>query len=833
MNINYSGKKQILTFLAVGATGILMPTLAKVYEVKGVVTETATGNGCPAAMYRIYSASDTILPVVSNITDTLGRFVQPLDSAGDYRLVTEFMGTRPGERIFTLTEKEPSVDLDTIPLSGDESTLSELVVTYRKPLIESDGNTLTYNMEEDPMAKSNNVLEMLRKVPLVTVDAEDNVKVKGSSSFKILVNGKEDPMFSTGNISTVLKAMPASTIKKIEVINEPGAKYDAEGTAGILNIVTVGKQNLEGVFGNVNAWLGKQGTGGSAYIRTKIGKVAASINGSYFASSVFNTETTMQSDVFNETSDDNYHQHIESSRSNPNYQSGYGNLNISWEPDTLNLFTASANISNWKYNFKSEGEMWMKNLAGKEMWSSNTINNNDMNSLSYGGQLSYQHTFRKEGHYIVASYQIGGSGSNYTNNELYTDAKNLPLPYRYLSNLSDGNYLRHIGQIDYALPITDKHLFEAGAKFTAMSNTNLNYPIQGESEATAAIVEGERRKTRQFQDIFALYASYRGKFGDFTGKAGVRYEYTDMGLQYLIGNMKDFSTKLNDVVPNLSLSYNFTPASNLRLGYQMRISRPGLWQLNPYRLEQSVTIISYGNPDLESERSHNLSLSYSNYGGKLGGSAGLEYYYEDNGITEYTFAGSDGKIHTTNGNIGRSQQTSLNFNLNWTIINNMDLSLYAYGYYKDIKADTNFLKSHRHGWGGNFNVNWNYRLPYSIRLSANGGGGSGWFDLQWKGDAWYYYGVSASKSFLKNDALTFTVNASNFLNPWKLNKSTTTAEGITRSSTYRYSQWGLSFSVSWQFGSLRSDVKRTAANVSGDDSGSGGGEGGGRKGGGM
>ena len=113
-------------------------------------------------------------------------------------------------------------------------------------------------MDEDPAAKSNSVLEMLRKVPMVTVDAEENVKVQGSSNFKILVNGKEDPMFSGSSLSTVLKAMPASSIRKIEVITEPGAKYDAEGTSGVLNIVTTGRQQLEGVFGNVNAWLNRQ-----------------------------------------------------------------------------------------------------------------------------------------------------------------------------------------------------------------------------------------------------------------------------------------------------------------------------------------------------------------------------------------------------------------------------------------------------------------------------------------------------------------------------------------------------------------------------------------------
>ena len=112
--------------------------------------------------------------------------------------------------------------------------LDDLVVTASVPLVHSDGAKLTYNVTEDPEAKSSNTLDILRKVPGVTVDAQENVKVNGQSSFKIFLNGKEDPMLS-GDIKTILKSMPASTIQKIEVISEPGAKYEAEGTGGILN----------------------------------------------------------------------------------------------------------------------------------------------------------------------------------------------------------------------------------------------------------------------------------------------------------------------------------------------------------------------------------------------------------------------------------------------------------------------------------------------------------------------------------------------------------------------------------------------------------------------
>lgn len=144
----------------------------------------------------------------------------------------------------TIRVKKDSVNMnDTVPYYNE--TLEDFVITTTRKLVQSDGATLTYNVSEDPEAATNTTLEILRKVPGVTVDANDEIKVNGQSSFKIYLNGKEDPMMS-GDIKTILKSMPASSIKKIEVISEPGAKYEAEGTGGILNIVTQTRQSQIG-----------------------------------------------------------------------------------------------------------------------------------------------------------------------------------------------------------------------------------------------------------------------------------------------------------------------------------------------------------------------------------------------------------------------------------------------------------------------------------------------------------------------------------------------------------------------------------------------------------
>ncbi len=789
------------------------------YKVSGTVADT-DGGPLPGALYRIYAPSDSVMPVVSNVTDSLGRFSQPLDSAGNYSLNVEYLGMKPAVRLFSLSTEQPETRLDSIILSSDEATLSELVVTYRKPVIESDGSTLTYNMDEDPAAKSNSVLEMLRKVPMVTVDAEENVKVQGSSNFKILVNGKEDPMFSGSSLSTVLKAMPASSIRKIEVITEPGAKYDAEGTSGVLNIVTTGRQQLEGVFGNVNAWLNRQGAGASAYARTKVKNVAASINAWYNQAGIFPVTNDGGSTVINIDSEMERVKEAIRKIKQPDYNSAGVNLNLSWEPDTLNLVTLSGNYNNFGHSYSGYSSQRTLTAAGVERWSALQNFNYSGTYNSAGGQLSYQHTFGRQGHHIVASYNFGYNDDNSRNTENYDDIKgDFPVEYFWRENASTGQYLRHVGQLDYSLPLRDKHVVELGAKGTFMTNTAHNVPRQGLSEEESATLTSEEMCTEQFQNIVAAYAAYTGKFGKFTGKAGLRYEHTDMGLRYRIGDRPDFSSRLDDAVPNVSLSYNPSPGASMRLGYQMRISRPGLWSLNPYRNE-SIGTVSYGNPDLKSEVSHGLSFSYNNYGGKLGGGIRAGYDYVGNGIMDYMFAEQD-IIHTTYANIGRQQTVRLDINGQWTIIPDMSLSIFLSGYYKDMKADAPRLTAQKSGWGGNFNVDWNYRIPIRMRFNVTGGAGSPWFDIQYRSSSWYYYGVSVSQSLLKEDALTLSLNATNFLNPIRTYRNEVVASNVINKSWSNFTQWQVGFSITYRFGSLKSDVRRTAADVTGDDAGSG------------
>lgn len=807
---NTKMNKKTLIFSLFSFLALSQAAYAADFKVSGKIATLAEDEPCSGATYRVFLSTDTVTPVAFNVADADGIFSQTLPSSGDYLLKVEYIGMTPYLRRFSLSEKNPYENCGTIALSPDDETLEEVVVTAKKKLVQSDGATLTYNVEDDPEASINTTIEMLRKVPMVTVDAEDNIKVNGNSNFKILVNGKEDPMLS-GDVKTVLKSMPAATIKKIEVITEPGAKYDAEGTGGILNIITIGKQSLAGFMTNYSLRVSNSNYGASFYGRTKIGNVTASANFNYSDAIDQGYNNSGTSILENLTNDNNRFQ-ISDSRSKYDWNYLGGNFNLSWEPDTLNLFTVQVNIGKNNYNSYNITNMRLENIDRVRQWSLDRNSDSGGKNVWMGANTSFQHTFRKQGHHIIGSY-IFGYGTDDSKQNIFTyNMDNIAEEYPWRFNDDDSYNRRHSLQIDYANPFSEKHLLEAGFKGTWQRDFQDSSPWYGTTQSDMELRESERIKMKQFQDIMAAYVSYTGNFGKWNTRVGLRYEYTRMGLLYYIGDYENFTSHLNDLVPNVAVSYRLGDASNLRLAYQMRIWRPSIGLLNPYRNTMSINEVSYGNPNLESEKSNSVSLSYSNYGGKIGGSFTLAYEREDNSIADYQFF-ENNILHSTYANIGHSQSTRANLNLQWSIIPMLNVGLYAGGSYRDIKADSPELKDSNSGWQGDFNLNVDYTFPFRLRMSAYGGGGTGWIDLQSKGSGYNYYGISLSRSFLKEDALSISAYGSNFIQPYRTGKYTQSSETSRLTNEYRYRQWSVGASVTFKFGALRTDVKRTQADL--------------------
>lgn len=477
------------------------------YAVKGTLVDSLTHESEPYATLRITLDKSPDKPVRLNVTDTQGKFQEKLPHTGNYTLQITSVGKRTVIRRFTITESKRVADLGTLYTCDDAQMLKGVEVVAQKPLVKAEIDKISYSIEDDPDSKTNTTLEMLRKVPLVTVDGEDNIQVNGSSNFKVHVNGKPNTLMSN-NPKEVLRSLPANSVKSIEVITEPGAKYDAEGIGGILNIITTDAK-MQGYNVTLGANANNMGISGYAYGTVQVGKFTLTGNYSYN----YQNQPRSLSESGREDFTSTDYRHLStggSSKNKGNFQ--FGNIEGSYEIDTLNLITFSANIFGGKFDTQGDSHTSMSDNEWNERYSYLTRNQSTNQFGNIGVNADYQHSFKKKGEYLTLSYKFNNSPNNNEADTYYDEVKDVPfsLPHQYFDN--DAHTAEHTAQVDYVNPFNGVHYMDAGMKYIYRENySDSQYFLenaQGEMEASQDLSS----KYQQGQHILAAYADYQLKW---------------------------------------------------------------------------------------------------------------------------------------------------------------------------------------------------------------------------------------------------------------------------------------------------------------------------------
>ncbi len=705
--------------------------------------------------------------------------------------------------------QEP-VYLDSVPDSLDPELLEEVVITGQKPLVQTQADKVTYNMDEDPTAQTATVLDALRKVPMVSVDADGNIKLKGEGNFKIYMNGKPDPALSS-NYKDILRAMPASSIKKVEVITETGAKYDAEGVGGIINIVTESRSKIDGYTATVNLTGSNRNIAGGVNALAKIGKVSVNLN--YNHSYGMNSVRQQQSVLY--LYDPVQHDYRMRTSMDMNNNFDFGGLQASWEPDSLNLFTVNANLFNVSVPLNTTLNYDMYTDSGESLWSYKARSDMKVRYFNYTVGANWQHNFRTPDHNIVFLYQYTRNTRKDNRTYIYEDYVNYPGTIPSLRNEIEYPDNEHTFQVDYTLPFLNKYTFETGAKYIMRRNHGDTRQYTSEDGVEWTFNPENSVDMDQHQDVAAVYAAWTGKFGSWIAKAGLRYEHAHLSSKFRTPGHEDFSQDLSDLVPNVMLSYTMPDYSSFNLAYQMRITRPGMEQLNPFRNQESPLSVSYGNPELISQKSNNVNLTYSNFTLPVQMNITLGYTYTDKLIQQYEFLGADNVSNTTYGNLGHCNQGSLFAYLAYPIIPGMRLSVNGGVNYADYKATQVGVRNH--GWGFNVGGDFTYQMPWDLELSAYGGAGKSAVSFQSSHSVWSYHGLGITKSLLNEKRLRLTLTATNFATPTqKYTYKTVTPDMITLSTGKAHS-WSVGVTVSYRIGSFNSRVKQTSKTINNDD----------------
>lgn len=765
------------------------------------------------ATVRIFQLPDTVKAVVLDVTDLQGNFTAKLPAAGDYALWISSVGKSTLKRRFTISDADDNYNIGKLVLSNSSAMLGEVEVVAMRPVVKTEIDRLVYDIQADEDSRTNTIFEMLRKVPLVSIDGQENVLVNGSSEFKIYKNGRPNSSWSR-NPKDVLKSIPASMIKRIEVITEPGAKYEAEGVNGILNIVMVDDMVVKGVSGTVSGSIKSDGAPGAyAYVMAQMGKFTTTVNYGWNGMTERQNENWSRSVATYHDSGavmdgDSYNKHT------GNMQ--YGNMEASLEMDTLNLLTLS--VGGFWYGVKpvNEANAAMYDSGGNVMYSYGSVGGSRKQGyFDFNGKLDYQHLTRHKGESIIFSYLL--STTSQTNDSWidYIDGVNMPIDYTHRDGNNRLKFYEHTFQLDYTRPFGKGHKVEAGAKYILRINNSKTDYVYSNPELDKFT---DFKHTTQ---VGALYAEYAYNAARWGARAGVRYEFAHLSAKYPNGDGTPFHSNIGDVVPTLSLSYKMDDRNSLKLNFATRINRPGISYLNP-AVNYTPQTVSYGNPDLESASRHSLNLSYSlmtpNFTTVIGMGGGLS----DNQVTSYMTVkpDEDGNdvIYSTYGNLGHKRDIGGSVYLQWRCTSKTTFMLNANARYEEMNNGS--LGISNGGWNGSGYVSVDQQLPFEVRLGVRGGfyrmGASG---LYVRGDSYnQWYGFSLNRSFLKENRLAVNMYANNPIG-WHHTKwrQRTVNAGYDQWSESVYRSYSFGVSVSYRFGSFNAQVKKTAKTINNDD----------------
>jgi len=788
-------------------------------SIKATVLDSASKKAQDYITAALKKDGDT---VKTTLTNAEGIFELKKVAFGKYSLIVVAMGYT--SKTIPLEIRDNKVyDLGKIVLVAQSNKLNEVSVTAAKPIIKQEIDRISYDMQADPESKVNSVLDMMRKIPLLSVDAEDNIKLKGSGSYKILINGKPSSLVAR-NPSDVFKSMPASNIEKIEVITTPPAKYDSEGLAGLINIIT--KKNIDaGYNGSLNFRdsFPSGGPGISGSLTVKDGKFGISAYGGY--SRYQNPGTTSRSSRI--TTGDTPTILDQDGTSSYKSKFGYLSTELSYEIDSLNLLTGefSFNRSDDK-NFSDQQSNLSANPGGTGQLSPiqkyRLLSTGDGIWKGTDVSLNYQRGFKRDkSQLLTLSYKL----SNFNNSQL-TDLnifERLNYPETTFPNYNqynDGTTQEQTIQADYVHPLNKKLNLEGGAKAILRHNGS-DFEVQNRMMTGEYEVDPARSNNYDNQqNVYGVYNSYQYNMTNWGFKAGVRLEVTTINADFTSQDT-NLDKSFFNVIPAVSVNRKFKDMSSLNLGYTQRIERPGIWELNPFVDRSNPSFESTGNPDLKPVLNNSFELNYSRF--KKGSiNIGLNYSFANNTVQQISVYNEATRItRTSYVNTGNDQKFGTNFNINYPFTKSLNLTIGGNMNYIWLKGLVNGLEYKNDGLQGYVYGYMSYKIEPGWRIGANASYSSAYISLQGKSRSNSYTSFSLGKDIIK-DKLTFSGNVSN---PFKkLRSFEYTTEGVNfRQSSYNENYYRrFNLSLNWKFGKLKESIKKNQRGISNDDVKSGG-----------
>jgi ferric enterobactin receptor len=780
-------------------------------KLTGFLTDSTKGRPLPYATVALMEGARLRAGAA---TDEKGNFTIANVPLGNYNLMVSSLGYRTRAIPVRLTAGHSVIDVGNIRMAPESKLLEEVKVISRKALVEDKGDRLVYHAEKDISNSGGSASDVLRKVPMLTVDPEGNVQMHGNGNIKVLINGKPSAIMA-GNLSQALRQMPANIIRSVEVITSPGARYDAEGSAGVINIIT--KKALQGFSGSVNANGGNLGQGIGNNLAVRKNKIGISLS-----LSAYRYRQQKENELLRQALNNGELVSVltQASTSDNTGSGGYGDLSLDFDPDSTSRFTLSATF--WGGDFPDNSTLInrLTDAQGEEIQAFHS-NIRVQNSYQNGQlDLGFAKTFKKPEHEFSLIAQVGLMPNRY----LYdTDLFSLEGEINY--SQKSGNHTRskeYTLQTDYVYPFiinsrrdTSVLKMELGSK-VILRDISSTFRVEESADGMAGFAPDPDLSNDfgYLQQVSSGYAAIRlNNQRHWMLSAGARLEQTAIQGNFVTTNSA-LASRYTNLIPSVTISKGIG-VHNLKASYTQRIQRPMIGYLNPWRNESDPKNISTGNPLLEPELTHGTELSHSlTTSGGWSFFSGLYWRFANNAIEALATVDSSGVSFRQPLNIARRVSYGFHFNCSGQAGPN---------WYFNFGGDVRHAELYSHassqsnaGEVGTAYLTTSYTLPRNFTLEATGNYVSARVNIQGTDSYFYWYGFSVKKELWnKKASLTLVVN-----NPFErgvIQRGEQSASTFSTLSRYMTINRSARIDFNWRFGQTKGSGNKQSRKIKNSD----------------
>jgi hypothetical protein len=761
-----------------------------------------------------YPDSSQILASAS--TDSNGRFTLTNISPGKYSLTSSLIGYEKRVQPIEVSKDKTETRISHILLHSLSKELGETVILSEKPVIKFEPGKIVFDVAKTMTDGAETALEAMQKIPGVTVTQNNTVEVKGKSGVKYLVDGKPSPL-AQSNPEAFLRSIPAKNIESIEVVTTPSAKYDASGSAAIINI-HLKKGKLEGLNGSVSAGVGTvfDKYNASGNINYKKGKI------NVFATAYFRDEQMTSSTYENRrvTVNDTNSYYVSKGNGASHSRSGSGKAGIEYSIDKYNSVTYSLDADYWQWGNTKNSVMSVNDLNAPTLSQRQSNTQGLSKDLSITNSLNYRRTFDSSDRawtIDLAHTMQNQDSRNQTLSRSYDNLSNelMSLDF-YNRSRNHGTNHNILLQTDYTTPFTIKDSkIETGLKeeLNLHNTTNDVYSNINNTELRDSMLSSLFKYT---ESITAVYFTYSGKIKKLSYSGGIRWEQT-----YVHSDFSGVNQSYGDLFPSANLGWQFNENHNINLSYSRRIDRPGFWMLNNSSIYGPYSVWS-GNPQIKAAYSNALELGYSAQIKKQSLNFTVNYSRQDGAFQEInrTLANHITYSHYENAGTEDDAYAGVNFSLKMTKWWEGSIYTgYSYSWFSYMQDGVSITNK-----GGSLNVSGNTTFKFwkTASLAFWGWGNTGWVSAQQRYKPVGSLTVTLKKKFFK-DKLTISLSCRDIFQSMRW-RSTTSAAGLVDTSEYRSASRVGYLTLTYQFGSqsFTPETKGKSSRMGGGGGGGGG-----------